>query len=142
MVSWLHSGNPPVNLCPFVRSLVFTIFLALFAGTLGLLAMTSVGVTLAYWFGWLHIDPKAGMFVYVIFGTVLMSAAAGCGLAKGIYELVQYRRRARFEARLKAQQDGTYVYEEEKVKEPNVFWLYLQAMHDKVCPELNIEREE
>lgn len=149
MVSWLHNGYPPRNLCPFVRSLLLVSAIAITGGVVALAAVTSLGIAIGYWVGWLHIDEKSGTFAYVVLGTAIIGSAVVIGLAKGTYELVQWRKRVKYLKRMNSLNEGESYYDkylkepdEPKRREPNVFRLYLQAVHDKVCPELNIEREE
>lgn len=118
-----------VQLCPYARALVFSIalmtgivLLATLAGfVIGLLMIASV---LPHLFGGIPMDMS-------VLGAILWT-----GLALITWKAT-HEAKPSWDKVLYTPKPKEYVYK--APKEPSVFTLYLRAMHDKMCPKIEVK---
>lgn len=136
---YFHLGST-IQLCPYVRRIAFIILanvikalLCIFVGFLLLWATFGVLILpiLYYQFN-LFQDTSAMDFLTVL--SLISWSALGVGLLRVVKDL-------KIKGNIVIYTSKYYDPRFPPEKEPNIFTLYLQALHDKVCPVLEVDRQ-
>jgi hypothetical protein len=122
-----YMGKKEISLCPYMRSLFFSIFMAIFSTLFlgAILCLFLYFLTYPVWqfFYIPHNDD-------IVFLSAMLWIIVGVGALMYVDEIGE----SEYNPTLFLFND----YHNEH-KEPNIFFLYLKALHDKVCPTIKLE---